>query len=160
MRLCIRCGYDLRDLPAGLCPECGQRFDPTDARTYLTSSEARASKWLLRLSLTAVLLPIACWLSLHLTWLVATVALGHRPRPSMNDPADIPAIIPFYWATLILMMLSPLALGGLLLLPLIGLSRHQWRRIVQRACLAVFAIVLGVALLRWDPVNAGVWFLD
>jgi hypothetical protein len=160
MRLCIRCRYDLRDLPAGPCPECGQRFDPADARTYLTSSEASASRWLFGLSLAAALLPLLCWLSLHLTWLVAILALGHQPRPSIDDPKDIAAIVPFYWLTLILMMLSPLAIGGLLLLPLSALSRHQWRRIALRACLAVFAIVLGVALLRWDPVNAGVWFMD
>ncbi|MCO6436167.1 MAG: hypothetical protein J5J06_03675 [Phycisphaerae bacterium] len=29
--LCVKCGYDLRGLPEPRCPECGRKFDPTEA---------------------------------------------------------------------------------------------------------------------------------
>jgi len=30
---CLRCGYNLKYLPPGKCPECGHRFHPEDLRT-------------------------------------------------------------------------------------------------------------------------------
>jgi hypothetical protein len=32
---CPDCGYDLRGLPSGQCPECGRAFDPSDPASYL-----------------------------------------------------------------------------------------------------------------------------
>ena len=32
--VCLKCGYLLRGLPSGRCPECGKFFDPTDMGTY------------------------------------------------------------------------------------------------------------------------------
>ncbi len=32
--VCLECGYLLRGLPSGRCPECGRSFDPTDPGTY------------------------------------------------------------------------------------------------------------------------------
>jgi predicted amidophosphoribosyltransferase len=34
---CKNCQYDLRQLQAHRCPECGQAFDPTEPSTYLES---------------------------------------------------------------------------------------------------------------------------
>lgn len=117
-------------------------------------------RWLLGLSLAATMLPLLCWLSLHLTWLVAMLALGHQPRPSIDDPKDIAAIIPFYWATLILMMLSPLAIG-VLVLPLAAALLHlRWRRAALLTCVGMLSIVIGIALLRRDPFDVWVWFMD
>lgn len=160
MRLCTRCHYDLRDLPAGPCPECGRDFDPADERTYITGPDARAARWLNRACLTVTMLPLFCWLMMQVTWLLAMLSLGHRPRPSIDDPKDIAAITPFYWATLILLILMPLAIGGLLVLPLSALSQHRWRRMALPMCVGGLSIVLGVTLLRWDPFDVSVWFMD
>ena len=37
-RRCAGCGYDLRDLPAGACPECGRSFDPKRRSTFATDT--------------------------------------------------------------------------------------------------------------------------
>jgi hypothetical protein len=37
---CVQCGYALRELTGGYCPECGQPFDPNDPDTY-----ARRGRW-------------------------------------------------------------------------------------------------------------------
>ena len=39
--LCGRCDYDLRGLEAGLCPECGRRFDPRDERSFAKITRAK-----------------------------------------------------------------------------------------------------------------------
>jgi hypothetical protein len=31
---CFQCRYELSGLPAGVCPECGRRFDPADPGSY------------------------------------------------------------------------------------------------------------------------------
>lgn len=35
--VCIECGYCLKGISSGRCPECGRAFDPADARTYETA---------------------------------------------------------------------------------------------------------------------------
>ncbi|MFK7789819.1 MAG: hypothetical protein AB8C95_10060, partial [Phycisphaeraceae bacterium] len=34
---CIACGYDLRATASGVCPECGQGYDPSNPRTFARS---------------------------------------------------------------------------------------------------------------------------
>ncbi len=157
MRHCARCHYDLRDLPAGLCPECGRVFDPADEATYLARVGWLQTRWPVVLSLTATILPLLCWLMMQLTWLLATLCLGHRPRPSMDDPKSIAAIAPFYLATL---MLIPLALAGAMAMPLIACVHRTWRRAVVLGGVGVALIVIGIGLLRWDPFDVAEWFMD
>lgn len=33
---CLGCGYILENLPEPRCPECGRKFDPADASTFVT----------------------------------------------------------------------------------------------------------------------------
>lgn len=37
---CLDCHYSLLNLTAHRCPECGRRFDPTNADTFETDEEA------------------------------------------------------------------------------------------------------------------------
>lgn len=61
---CLVCGYDLRSLPKGNCPECGRRFDPEDPDTVGHPVE-RMKPWLLVLATAgvslAILWPIAAY---------------------------------------------------------------------------------------------------
>ena len=41
---CRGCGYDLKYLPPGRCPECGARFHPEDLQTVSTSKPLIVSK--------------------------------------------------------------------------------------------------------------------
>lgn len=42
---CLSCDYDLRSLPAGVCPECGRDFNPDLPATYATSVEHAQPWW-------------------------------------------------------------------------------------------------------------------
>lgn len=160
MRLCAQCRYDLQGLPAGPCPECGQRFDPADDATFYIRTNWYERPWFTGLCVATVLLPLHCWLMLHLTWVVARLSLGYWPRPSLDDPKGIAVIGPLLWATLILIVLMPLALAGLWVLPMIALSRGRWMRAAVQLFAGVMLITIGIALLRWDPFDVAVWFMD
>ena len=38
---CLDCKYNLQQLPANTCPECGRAFDPTDSSTFAKSLKRR-----------------------------------------------------------------------------------------------------------------------
>lgn len=43
---CTRCRYPLSQIESRQCPECGRRFDPADAKTYLhTATTMRGVLW-------------------------------------------------------------------------------------------------------------------
>jgi len=44
---CLHCGYALRGLPAAVCPECGNGFDPERPETFYDPAR-RAANWLLQ----------------------------------------------------------------------------------------------------------------
>ena len=43
---CPLCGYDLRGLPPGRCPECGHEFDPAELRAAMARASSRPLPWL------------------------------------------------------------------------------------------------------------------
>ncbi|MCC7292507.1 MAG: hypothetical protein IT449_10655 [Phycisphaerales bacterium] len=43
---CIFCGYPLRGLPSGICPECGRAFDPENPKTFDSSArQSHRRRW-------------------------------------------------------------------------------------------------------------------
>ncbi len=43
---CLFCGYALRGLPSGICPECGRAFDPANPKTFDSSSrQSQRRRW-------------------------------------------------------------------------------------------------------------------
>ena len=65
---CPLCGYDLRGLPPGRCPECAHGFDPDDLRQaaslrhpYLFEYHARGFWWSVPATLAAACLPGRFW---------------------------------------------------------------------------------------------------
>jgi hypothetical protein len=109
--------------------------------------------------------PMLILLSIHLTWLGAWCALGHPPRPSLDDPEDIGPIAVPYALTAILLFGAPIALVAA-----VGLTIGRIvRRIIDRAGRAYSAVLLGVvplswfvgdALLQWDPLHIVYWYMD
>ncbi len=43
---CLTCDYDLKALPTGRCPECGNWFDPSDSATFATLPRHHRGRWL------------------------------------------------------------------------------------------------------------------
>lgn len=95
---CLSCGYPLSEIKGAACPECGRRFDPADPASFdhttrVESPNARAAHRILRWATALATFPILVNLLAAVgCWLIATVALGHPPRPSADDPKGIPQI--------------------------------------------------------------------
>jgi len=72
-----------------VCPECGREFDPGDPRTFdrsLRSRSQRIDRW--GLIVCSAEGPASLFFA-GLCWLIATITLGHAPRPSIDDPGKI-----------------------------------------------------------------------
>jgi len=69
---CRRCGYNLYGLPENRCPECGNKFDPSNAKTYDKHSSSISRRWWVKRIIVAmvafVFLIGATGLSLWYPW--------------------------------------------------------------------------------------------
>lgn len=69
---CKRCGYSLRGIESGACPECGQVFDLNNPRTYLRFAikELPFDVWItLVLQVVVLVLVAALWIiTIYLNW--------------------------------------------------------------------------------------------
>ncbi len=62
-RTCAHCGYCIRDLQHAQCPECGERFDPTDTRHELRAETVRMYSSRGRLISAAIVVGVLFWVS-------------------------------------------------------------------------------------------------
>jgi hypothetical protein len=100
-------------------------------------------------------------LSFFSTWWTARLVLGRWPKPSLDDPGQIPWVPIPYWVTSGLIILIPLAVA----VPLILVARSIYRRSshvrVELLCaVGVLGIILAIAVLRSDPYSISTWYMD
>ena len=99
--------------------------------------------------------PVLLVASLYACWLLAWLALGHPPRPSLDDPGNIhPAVRVFYYIPGLMMVCFPMGMFG-------GISILA--RASGRFWLGLGLIGLWLAafvLLRWDPLEVTQWYMD
>lgn len=111
--------------------------------------------------------PVLCVASLYLTWFAAWAALGHAPRPGLDDPKYIGLLVDVPYA--VTMGLLNGALGAMLLgvglTPIAAASRAAKGR--RRLVLGLVAPVLLVLLwgatlwfLMADPFDVVTWYAD
>jgi len=98
--------------------------------------------------------------SVYVTWLVAWIALGHQPRPMLDDPKFIgPLVSAVYLISgLLLLAMLPIATAG----PLFQLTTGG-RKLSVRAVFAGVSLSMSVAsimILRWDPIRVVYWYFD
>jgi hypothetical protein len=104
--------------------------------------------------------PVFVLVYLYATWVTAWCVLGHRPRPSLDDPKSISPIVDLpYTMTLVSLMLVPICIvPGLILV-----SRAFLRRSVKRFLLVLilaFVWLSAFGALKWDPLLVLYWFMD
>ena len=106
--------------------------------------------------------PLALLASLYGQWLLSWALLGHRPRPSLDDPKSIDGALPLRLLTEILM------LGFLPMLPVAGVLQvftpiwHQsgWPRYAGGVAAVLLAWVGTVLWLLADPGRVLYWWFD
>jgi hypothetical protein len=109
-----------------------------------------------------LLYPVALVGSFWVTWWVAGRALGHAPRPSLDDPKFINDLVSaFHVGTTVLLLLLPGFAVGSLAFGLSALwSRADASRRLLVASSAALLMTGAVLLLRADPYRMVTWFMD
>jgi hypothetical protein len=112
--------------------------------------------------------PLLILLSALALWAFAWGALGHQPRPTLDNPLRLmrlnphlvgPILLPF-----ILVMASPVSLIACMLLPVVSIefgASSGRGRACEFAPLMILPVawLSVVALLLWDPLGILVWFV-
>ncbi len=94
------------------------------------------------------------------TWGLAWLVLGHRPRPSLDDPTEIAHVVSIiYFITGGLLVTFPgvgiLGVVAYLLAPATSPARR-----VTRSVTMIVWYAATIMFLRWDPLVVSKWFLD
>jgi hypothetical protein len=106
--------------------------------------------------------------SLYATWLTAWFVLGHRPRPSLDDPKFISPLVSFpHGLTWLLIVGIVPALTICIIFVLVSaylcISRRERGWVVGTMSVLVVPPLLwssALVVLGWDPGNVVYWFMD
>lgn len=159
-KLCRECGYDLRALPAGHCPECGKDFDPSNAWTF-RKTRRKPSAVLVWTQLICALHPLIVLLVFYSLMFLAWIESGQLPNYG-DDPS-------FYGLSIFLDLIvfscmalpGTIALGFVLGLILMAADEAESRYLgVWRIVLLVVGWLVVLAVLRIDPGGCWNWFFD
>jgi hypothetical protein len=102
----------------------------------------------------------------YLTGCWGRLALGHWPRPSLDDPKDIPGLWIPWSLTMGLGLLLPFAALiplGRAATGLAGAARTRRSAATTRfleAALSTGLLLSSLLFLRWDPHQVASWFAD
>lgn len=118
---------------------------------------ARAIWWL---ALIAWFYPAFLLAAIYGTWLMAWLVLGHMPRPSLDDPKyiSIAVGIPYVLAGLLIVGFPAAAVAGVVLQ--LFVAQRSWLRRFLWSTTSVVIWISIIALLRWDPLLVGQWYMD
>ena len=124
-----------------------------------------ATRLRIAVCLLAYLYPIWLLGSFYLTWLIAWVQLGHRPRPMVDDPKSVGGIldIAYYLPGIFIMLLPVLAPIGLAASFFCPITARRDVRYAIRAAIAILYVALCAFVLltlRYDPGQVVEWWFD
>ncbi len=166
---CLNCEYELHDIAARVCPECGRAFDRDNPETFARTGVAfNQEKWAWRLLWVLAFSPIYAALMTGALWLTAYAILGRAPRPNLDDPKGIPFVRHVVGPTVWLVVLSEIT--GLLLTFLFAiaswptpntrsLATHRFRLLLLAAVTST-ALFWAAGLLVPQFGGAIGWMLD
>lgn len=108
--------------------------------------------------------PATAVASVYFCWALAAVSLGHRPRPSVDDPKDIGGAMEVFYsiALLLVVLLPPMSVGGLawaILCPIRSLRERRFGRLMIATANA-FMFYCVWKLVKLDPGRVFEWFFD
>lgn len=135
---------------------------PIDDRQEV--SEATGGRGLAIAWSLAFFYPLIAVAFVYLYWGLAWVLLGHRPRPSVDDPKDIGVAIDFVYniGILLVVLLPPMSVGSLvcaILCPIRSLRERRFGRLML-AIANAFIFYCVWKLVKFDPGHVFEWFFD
>jgi hypothetical protein len=130
---------------------------------YARPSPHLASRLLTLLASALLLYPFLLAATLYGHWLLVALALGHLPRPMLDDApypgrSLIERLLVLTWLGAVPFACAALALN----LAHIAIHRRSTtpQRIALRLCLLTLPWLALLALLRWDPGQVFKWLAD
>lgn len=97
-------------------------------------------------------------------WFTARWVLGHRPRPSIDDPKSIGPIVAIYHdaALVVLVVGIPLfvVLAATLLVSCVSAPQSERRKMIRLLSGCLAGLILSILFLRWDPLGMVNWLTD
>jgi len=130
VRYCKQCSYDLRALPAGICPECGRAFDPDDRHTFKRSDKGPDYPIIIPTIFACVIGPLL---------MAAAIAANFDYWSSFWRPDTILSLPIFVWRA---MCLLTMALAAWVVI------KGRGRPVIYAMCAAAPAFILFLLLLR------------
>ena len=108
--------------------------------------------------------PVIATFSVYFYWIVAWLLLGHRPRPSVDDPKEVGWAMGYVYNIVLIMvvLLPPMSVGGLvwaILCPIRSLRERRFGRVMIVVAYALLAFSVW-KLATLDPGQVFEWFID
>ncbi len=108
--------------------------------------------------------PLIAVVLVYFCWLLGWILLGHRPRPSIDDPKYIGGAMDFVYniGLLLVVLLPPMSVGGLalaILCPIRSLRERRFGKLVITLANA-FMFYCVWELVKLDPGRVFEWFFD
>ena len=118
---------------------------------------ARAIWWL---AFFASLYPALLIAAFYGTWLIASLILGHMPRPSLDDPKSIGLAvdIPYLFTAMLLLGFPVAAVLGVAIQ--LSVAHRSWLRRLLRCAVLVAVWASTILFLQWDPLLVVEWYFD
>ena len=101
-------------------------------------------------------------LCLYITWSIGRILLGHWPRPSIDDPKDIPWLGLPYLVTLLVACSWPVAATAALAVSVSAWCRRQidWKARLAETLIGAVFLTISMWFCQNDPNRVAEWFAD
>jgi hypothetical protein len=129
---------------------------------YAREVRPRRSKLLVSFANVALIYPLTLASGFYVDWLAAWYLLGHKPRPTLDDPKQIAGLAGVETAFgFFLLAMSLATCLGFVVTGVYGVKgQFRVRELVERLILFVVFWVGTCALLVVDPGGVLYWWLD
>lgn len=158
---CRVCGYSLEGLSTRVCPECSTTFDPADPLTLAPTDRERFWNKPEFYATVSAAVPWTLLVSTHGMLVTARMVLGRWPnRMGMDDPKGIQGLWPLHVVAFIAFLaLMPSAFTTMVSAIAIVAKRGMSTGL-KWALWLIASWVVAWTILRQDPAQAFVWFMD
>jgi hypothetical protein len=135
--------------------------------SYECAGRPRGSRIAKTTLAAALIYPLLPLMALYVTWVIAWMVLGHRPRSSLDDPKFIGGPVDVaYVATALLLMSLPVGIPAGITVGTISAAWYvylpgwNWLRYSMLILAILGAYVGSGIMLQWDPLRVLYWYMD